>query len=240
MPCIPSALQPSVLAFYPFSNGSLNDFSGNNNNLTNNSSAAPVADRNGNPNCAFNFVDSLENLNELVSTSNTAFLNGLTEFSISLWYKPFDSLRSSILPEMLVCRTQNPNGMFVSDALWYVALFDCRKAVFDYRTSAWDQNIYPIGGTTTCWDEAKARTGSWHHLAATYNLTAQEVKIYRDGILQNTTSIAANTPLMQDVGDLLLGRRYRGEMDDVVLLEKTLTSAEVIQLRDMEPCCLKD
>jgi hypothetical protein len=47
-------------------------------------------------------------------------------------------------------------------------------------------------------------------------------------------------PSVQDAGVLLPGRKYRDKMDDVVLLNKTLTPAEVIQLRDMEPCCLKD
>ena len=54
MDCIPINLQNSVVAYYPFSNGSINDFSGNNQNLVNNN-ASSTSDRNGNENCAFEF-----------------------------------------------------------------------------------------------------------------------------------------------------------------------------------------
>ncbi|WP_181358476.1 LamG domain-containing protein [Taibaiella chishuiensis] len=239
VPCIPASLQSSVLAFYPFDKGSLNDFSGNGHHLTNTSYNGPIADRNGNPNCAFNFADSLENFNQYVGLTDATFLDGLTQFSISLWYKPFDSI--SRLPlETLVCRTQAPNSYAPMQYSWAVALFDCRKAVFEYTTSVWDQNILPIGTTASCMDEVKVRTGSWHHLAATYDYAAKQIKIYRDGVLQNTETIPVNNATVQDLGYLLLGRRYQGKMDDVVLLSKTLSQAEVIALRDMEPCCLTE
>lgn len=55
LPCIPNELANKVIAFYPFSNGSLNDFSGNNQNLTNTTTAHSSSDRNGNTNCAYEF-----------------------------------------------------------------------------------------------------------------------------------------------------------------------------------------
>jgi hypothetical protein len=40
MPCILTALSNNVIAFYPFSNGSLNDISGNNYHLTDTTTAS--------------------------------------------------------------------------------------------------------------------------------------------------------------------------------------------------------
>ena len=55
IPCIPGGLSNNVIAFYPFSNGSLNDMSGNQHHLTNPTSATSSSDRNGNTNCAYEF-----------------------------------------------------------------------------------------------------------------------------------------------------------------------------------------
>lgn len=92
IPCIPSSSQTDVVAFYTFSNGSLNDDSGNNQTLTNTTSAAPAADRFGNPNCAFEF-DNLPTSSEFLVRSNASFLTTLTDFSVSLWYQPLDPTR---------------------------------------------------------------------------------------------------------------------------------------------------
>jgi len=44
MSCIPVSLQNSVVAYYPFSNGSINDFSGNNQHLINMTTASATSD----------------------------------------------------------------------------------------------------------------------------------------------------------------------------------------------------
>ena len=78
IPCIPSGLSNNVIAFYPFSNGSLNDMSGNQHHLTNPTSATSSSDRNGNTNCAYEFKN-IPSLSEFLTTTNTSFLNNLNE-----------------------------------------------------------------------------------------------------------------------------------------------------------------
>ena len=51
--CLPSNLQNGLIAFYPFSNGSLEDKSAYSNNVTNPTTAIPTNDRNGNLNCGY-------------------------------------------------------------------------------------------------------------------------------------------------------------------------------------------
>jgi len=56
IPCVPQNLQASVIAFYPFTNGNTNDFSGKNHHLSNTHGVVAAADRTGNPNCAFELI----------------------------------------------------------------------------------------------------------------------------------------------------------------------------------------
>jgi hypothetical protein len=235
MPCLPSSLASTVMAFYPFSNGSLNDFSGNGHHLTNSTTAHAAVDRNGNPTCAFEFTNDSSTAEFLTST-NTTFLNGLTQFSVSLWYQPLDSTRNGTDFEVLISRG-DIGSCPDRRGDWSVSLYDCRKAVFGRQNSVWDNNIQNSG----CSQEVAIRTGSWHHLVATFNQTSNTMSIYRDGILQQTgpgaVDCGSGIPTIQNIGDLLLGKYYTGRLDDVILLHIALNQTQINQLYSMGACC---
>lgn len=235
VPCIPSGLDNHVIAFYSFANGSLNDLSVGNHHLTNTTNAHSTTDRNGNSDCAFEFTN-LPLSNEYLHNTNTSFLNALNEFSISLWYQPQDSNRTAHQYESLIHRG---TGMSCPDRMgqWAVGLYDCRRAVFGRTNSVWDQQISLSG----CVDEIQLRTGTWAHLVATFNLQNLEMKIYRNGILQNTstgnTTCASGIPTYQDIGDLYVGKDFTGKIDDIILFNKSLTQQEINSLLNMGSCC---
>jgi hypothetical protein len=52
--CIPDELQDNIIAFFPFTNGSLQDFVNPSQTLTN-ENAVMAADRHNNANCAYQF-----------------------------------------------------------------------------------------------------------------------------------------------------------------------------------------
>ncbi len=120
---------------------------------------------------------------------------------------------------------------------WAVGLYDCRRAVFGRTNSVWDQQISLSG----CVDEIQLRTGTWSHLVATFNLQNLEMKIYRNGILQNTstgnTTCASGIPTYQDIGDLYVGKDFTGKIDDIILFNKSLTQQEINSLLNMGSCC---
>lgn len=236
-PCLPSGFGKNVIAFYSFANGSLKDVSGNNRDLTNTSSAKPTSDRDGNANCAYLF-DNSSNVEEFLITTNTKFLNKLNEFSISLWYQPVDTTRSGGLFETLISRGSQ-GGCPDRSGQWSIGLFDCRKAVFGRTHSVWDRNITK----GSCEEEVVTRTNVWSHVVATYKQSGVEMKIYRNGILQETSNGDANcisgTPGYQDIGDLFLGKKYSGKIDDVIIFNKTLSDAEVKTLFNSGTCCEK-
>ncbi len=238
IPCIPTNLQNSIIAFYPFSNGSINDFSGNNNHLFNNTTATSSSDRNGNSNCAFEF-NNMPSSVEFLTTSNTTFLNNLDKFSVSLWYQPIDTSRNGEDFEALINRG---TGMSCPDRLgqWSIGLYDCRKAVFGRNNSVWDNNL--INSDFDCQQEINSRTNQWVHLVVTFNQSQLSMSIYRNGVLQNSKIGNSNcgissTPTVQDIGDLFIGKNYTGKIDDLILFNKVLTQQEINTLFNLETCC---
>ena len=229
--CYPIGLRSGVLASYDFSNGSLENGTTFKADLNPNQGPVPAADRFGNPGCAYAF-DSKPYF-PFLSTSNTSFLNGLKEFSISLWYQPPDSSVGSDL-EVLVSRNKSQE---VCDRVgeWSVGLHACRRAVFTLNNTVWENIALPPEG---CHELIYMLTGSWHHVVAVYN--NDHYKLYKDGILQDSTSglgSCQGIPLAEDVGDLILGYGFTGKLDDILIYNREISPAEVAELFALQPCC---
>ena len=225
---VPTNLQVGLLAQYTFNSGSTNDFSGNGHHLTN-TTAIAATDRNGNPNCAFEFDNLPSSNNQFLSTSSTAFLNGLTEYSISGWYKAKDSSRGIADYEVLVGRDTGSITCPDKVGQWSLGLYDCRYAVFGRENSVWESFSSPCNETEV-----------WHHVTATYNQVGNTIKLYKDGVLQNTTTGTASCggPVTSaDIGDLFLGKGFTGILDDVFIHNREITAAEVSQLYGLGSSC---
>lgn len=232
--CLPNNLQNGVIAFYPFNDGSLHDQSSNNNDVVNQTMAKPSQDRNGNPNCAYAFDNSKAN-EEYLTTTNTEFLNGLDEFSISVWYQPIDTTRAGGEFESLVSRgneTRCPNKR----GEWSVSLYDCRRAVFGHNNSVWANTVTSF--SRGCEGEVAALTGKWHHVVGIKN--GDNYKIYFDGHLDESDNGNANCTrpyLAEDIGDLFIGSSYTGKIDDILIYNRELSQAEIAELFELASCC---
>ena len=215
--CLPTNLQDSLIAFYPFSLGSLNDISGNNYNLTNSTSASSGVDRAGNPNCAFNFVRAN---GDFLKYANPTFLNDFQTipFSISLWYKPIGIDNDY---KLLIGRDST---LFHCDTYgqWSVGTYDVGLAVFGINQSS-------------LWENGPTTTNVWKHLIVT--CTGTDIKLYTNGILTtDVPGVGCPTPTT-NAGDLLLGKEFNGLLDDVIIYKKILSSAEITQLYNLAACC---
>jgi hypothetical protein len=232
--CLPSNLQNGVIAFYPFNNGSLDDESTNSNNITNPTTAIPSTDKNGNPNCAFQF-DNSQTDEEFLTTTNSNFLNGLDEFSVSIWYEPMDTTRSGGSFEVLLGRGDEgrcPDRR----GEWSIGLYDCRRAVFGHNNSVWANTI--TGFSNGCQGEVVALTDQWHHVVATKN--GDEYKIYFNGNLDESETGNANCTnlhIAEDIGDMFIGSKYTGKIDDILIYNRELSQSEITELFELEPCC---
>jgi len=233
--CVPANLQNGLVAFYPFSGGSLDDHSGNNHHLSNPTSAFASADRSGNAKCAFEF--SAAN-SDFLTIANPVFLNGTHEqpLSVSLWLKTTGTRNPGTYEQLFGRGT----GLHCPDTQgeWSVGLYDCRQPVFginDY--SLWKMEKL---GDTGCTGDPVPNV--WHHLVVTSDGTAGGIKLYVDGALSTGTpgtGCGSNTyDGPYNVGDLFLGKDYTGLLDDVMLFNRVLTQSEVTQLFGLEACCL--
>ncbi len=232
--CLPASLQSGVVAFYSFNNGSLADDSPNSNNLSNTTTAKPTSDRAGNPTCAYLFTNN-STLSEYITNSSTGFLNGLNDFSISIWYQPIDPTRDGGDYEILVSRGDAPRCPDRRGE-WSVGLYDCRRAVFGHNNSVWANLITPLPGN--CQDEIDALTDNWQHVVAIKN--GNTYTLYFNGVLDETetgNASCSNLYLAQDIGDLYLGKYYTGKLDDILIYNRALTQAEVTSLFNLEACC---
>ncbi len=233
--CYPQNLREGVIASYSFSNGSLENGTSFKADLMANDGPIPAADRFGNPNCAyaFDYNPSFQSL----STSNSSFLNGLHQFSISVWYQPQDSSVNGGDLETLVSRNKSQTHCPDRNGEWSVGLKDCRRVLFAHNNSVWENAPLPPP-PASCQQILYSLTGSWHHAVAVYN--NDHYKIYKDGVLQDSISGKASCTdlhLAEDVGDLYIGYRFTGKIDDILIYNREITSEEVTELYNLDPCC---
>jgi len=224
--CLPANLQNGVIAFYPFNNGSLSDESPNSNNLINTTSAAQTTDRHGNPTCAYVFDNHL-GPTEFLTRANPSFLNNLAAFSISVWYEALDTSIQGVYLEGLVGRGFGPAHCPDRIGEWSVGIFDGRRPVFGHNNSVWAGAASP------------PNINYWHHVVAVKN--NDTYKIYQNGVLygQVTGSGGCLPPfeLAQDEGDLFIGNRFTGKIDDILIYNRELKETEILDLYNLESCC---
>jgi len=232
LPCntLTGTLASGVLAFYPFGYGSLNDVSGNGYNLNNSTTAYSTADRSGNPNCAYHFERTLGDFLDR-SASGSTFLNGLTNnaFSLSIWFRPtYDATRGVGDYELLMGR--GATGLHCPDTWgeWSAGLYDCRKAVVGL-----DQYSHWEGAGPGC--AVLMAGGVWRHLAFVYDGIGT-YSLYIDGTLFSTSSGPCG-PLSGNVGPLMLGVDYTGDLDDIIIYNRALSSTEVLALKSLNGSC---
>jgi len=232
--CIPEDLKQGMIAFYTFGSGSLQDKSGNGHHLINGTGALSGSDRAGNSNCAFVFKNT-SGEGQVLSSPHPDFLNGLNAFSVSLWYQPSDALRADGAFETLLSRDSGISCPD-KDGQWSLATYDCGRVVFGRTNSVWD-----VMTSGSCEGEIIKRTQHWHHIVATFDNNGELMNLYQNGEHQESSSGSAQcsdgTPVVQDTGDLFIGRNFTGKIDDVIIYNRVLSPADVVRLSKMNACC---
>jgi hypothetical protein len=217
-------LEDGLVAYYPF-NGNANDESGNGNDGTVNG-ATLTTDRNGEAGSAYSF----DGVNDKIDTGNGWGNFGTGPVTISVWIKrnEIDNV-DAILSK----------GNYGTGKQWYL------------RTD------YPVGGTThthinflfragapieqiqQIWSTSQLYPGTWHHVVAKRDSTG--LSIYIDGQLDNTEASSprnadSNVPVKFGFIDTWVPGDFNmdGNIDDVRIYNRALSSSEVAALYDLE------
>lgn len=235
--CIDNDLSDYLIAYYPFTNGSIDNYLNTGYNLKSINPVIKTNDRHNNSNCAIY-------INQNNQDQALYFYGGEPigdadildkEYSVSIWYKPLEAdIRNDGYFETLIGNHNAlPAGLFEDN--WYVGLFDCRRptAVFN-KKEVWDNLDFQQFGT--CNAVMNYYSERWIHLVITYKNGI--IKMYINGKLESENSQDRNTNIGKNGSNFLtIGNDYRGNLDEIMIFNKGLTDSEVVKLYSSQPCC---
>lgn len=226
---VSGSLVNGLVGYWPFC-GNANDDSGNGNNGTV-SGATLTIDRFGNPNSAYNFDGVIGTHINVPLQQN---LQG--DKSFSCWLQ---------LPETFI----NPYCNFITGKNLSIVLPN------DYLSVNGNEVTYIANNTVGHFYDGKTGVGLfssndlnnniWHHIVLTHNYISQEAKLYIDGVLiESVISNGLNTNSIIDRfifgGDLNSNTSNNatlfGNLDDIGIWNRALTSQEVTQLFNQNQC----
>ena len=105
-------------------------------------------------------------------------------------------------------------------------------------SGAFALNLENTGGANsgTGYSSTSITDGNWHHIAFVTDRTASESKIYIDGVLEDTRSLASiATASFANANNLVIGKEstnndefFNGDVDELRVWSKAMTAAELI------------
>ncbi len=197
-----------LLSYYPF-NGNSNDLSPFNNHLTNNG-AALTSDRFGNSNAAYDF----DGLSSYLTRANPSYtFNANSTFSVSFWYKRMNTANLGIP----IMHATTASGNFV----W---IFQLASVNMQYGTNK--------QGSAWIWAPSTTTTDIWTHIVMIYD--AGQMKLFKDNVLVATSTFThtgvSSTTLPLLVGKGVGGSHFYGQIDDIGIWNRTLSTCEINDL----------
>lgn len=179
-----------------------------------------VEDRDGNPSCAYSFVqaDSLA----IPVTATNQLVQG-DSFSISLWFKMQNDNPSDI-EIMFQKGTEAGDGFelkaFTFNTPYFIDSQQYSAIDFDWLEEA------DIVWTNT----------DWHHLVVTVDEN-NTVNLYRDGSLRNTLQDSQFNIGDNPLSFFTLGHGFTGHLDDLRVYKKALNPTEINELFNLDADC---
>ncbi len=217
------SLAVGLIAYYPFTNSSAADSSGNGNNGTA-FNVTPVSDRFGNANAAFYFDG--DNSNYIIVKNNSQMSLHNTNYSINLWVK-IDQYSANYGG---VIFTKRYNGEAGGLDLSISNPVDVKPTGTVYYG--------PGGPFPGAYGIGLIGSGSWNMITLVYDYAAEQTTIYENGVFDSTSSgiVSPNS-----LSDLYFGRdnpanqtgptyNLRGTLDDISVYNRKLSVKEVTEL----------
>ena len=197
-----------LVGYWPF-DGNANDESGNGNNGVVNG-ATLTSDRFGNNNSAYSF-DGNTNYIDIANSPELELTD--SDYSISLWVY-FNSTGSDLISK----RDGSSGGGY-----------SLTTNSTEYFVWHWSNN----SGALSSYNFSE-----WANVTSVYTENLQELKLYVNGILLNTTSlqsVSANSGILRFGGDAFLNTYWHnGMMDDIGIWNRPLTQEEITTLYESE------
>ncbi len=216
-----------LVGYWPF-NGNANDESGNENHGTVNG-ATLASDRFGNSGKAYGFDGNDDNV--LVQNSSSLMILG--DITLSAWIKTqgYDQLHNY---QTIISKRQQ-------DYSWQYSMAASYHFPYAHATKLITSRGNGPGNQDQVWSQTPIITNTWEHWACVYS--GNEIRIYRNGILNSTGFNDVVTPIQNGV--LLFGQsvtynnneQFLGSLDDIAIYNRALTPQEITALYTGVPPC---
>jgi len=203
----------NILAWYKF-DGNLLDSSGNNRHLTGGTGTSFTSD------CKLgNSCISFPNTAAQTVTSSTLSLAGNTSFTISLWTKRATAAKN----DFMICA-----GTTVGTRT---------LLLISYTTTNYIQFAFYNDDFNTV--NTYTDVNTWVHWTFVYNGTTRLRQIYRNGIIENSSTAAGNTNFAAtfNIGNRtdVVNGQFSGLIDDVRVFNRDLTPEEIATIYNINP-----
>jgi len=218
---VPSYVPTNGLVGWWGFNGNAQDGSGNGNHGTVNG-ATLTTDRFGNQNSAYDYDGISNSIN--VNVPNIPI--GSSPRTVASWFLT----TTSYIPTSQYTDVQTING-YGSGRSGYVIFPQNVRAPsgrFWFETGSQTNNLY---------SNSPVNDGFWHHVVTTYGGPNTSVKVYVDGIFQDSS---INLSINTDYSIFGIGQApwanipFRGKIDDIGIWNRALTQQEITNL--YQPC----
>jgi hypothetical protein len=204
-----------LVGWWPF-NGNANDESGNGYN-GNVSGSLLTSDRFNNSNNAYNF----DGVDDYILASPVLPI-GSAPRTVSSWFRT----TAGTIPS-----SQYPNIQFITG--WGNAFSGA--VIFPQHVQAPSGRAYFESGSSAnqLFSENAVNNGQWHHFITTYDGPSSRVKIYIDGILEDSSATLNLTTANSNFG---IGNApwanipFNGQIDDIAIWNRALTPQEISAL----------
>lgn len=158
---------------------------------------------------------NLNGIDSYLSMSSTPSLNIADSMTIEVWMKP-DAWADGKSRGIVSKTNDSSNGFALYDDGNYPTKLNFRTSVNGFLHS-----------------NANVDVGEWQHWVFTYDAAAQEVKIYKNGVLDNTYS-SINFGDITNSEDFQIGRSqtwngyFSGNLDEVRIYNRALSEQQIL------------
>ena len=224
-----AGINDGLIGHWPF-DGDATDATGNGHNGAV-SGAALTADRDGNPNSAYQFASG----NHIV-VPHDAQLNLAGNATIALWMNQQNTYWGAAAVALAKVRDVTA-GTYI---IWRVPGFSATDIIFTTRQTNPADGGNPIAPLV--YDE-------WHHITAIIDGDNQTQRIYLDGVLASSEVAAYYPWAANNTSPLVFGRHYTcanggcgaqypffGKLDDIRIYDRALPDCEIAELAGTGSC----
>jgi Concanavalin A-like lectin/glucanases superfamily len=213
----PKILVEDLIIYMPFANETRNLID----NLNASSNFTPIygIDRNGEANSAVYFPNASYYQHLKLNGNEDNSITEEDNFSVSVWFK-LDENNSSLTKQFFSKADDPTQTEFTIGAGNHNVPF-IGKYTFNLYDTNWVNNA-------NLWTDYS----NWHHLVITVDHDNNTVKLYRDGVLQNTR-VNSELEVGESITDYFIGDNFKGYLDDLRVYKKTLKPEQVTILYNL-------